>query len=169
MKTKTSFYVIKCVFTLGLVIAVNVSSFAQSMAGYIRDRGVNLAEMIHTSNDFIRGSYANNSGYTDITVYTQDHFFDRVITTKLRLVHGFGSLYFKDIIVLADNDITKPFDAFGVQAALLARVVKEVDRASYDKIRYDLKKSFGQDFENWTGKQWAILALNLDYLSYLGQ
>ena len=43
------------------------------MAGYIRDRGVNLAEMIHTSNDFIRGSYANNSGYTDITVYTKDH------------------------------------------------------------------------------------------------
>ncbi len=160
---------LKYAYVFALIFAVNVSGFAQSMAGYVRDRGVNLAEMIHTSNDFIRGSYANNSGYTDITVYTKDHLFDRVITTKLRLVHGFGNLYFKDIIVLADNDITNPFDAFGVQAALLARLAKQVDRASYDKIRYDLKKSFGEDFEDWTGKQWAILALNLDYLNYLGQ
>lgn len=160
---------VKYTYVFALILAVNVSGFAQSIAGYIRDRGDNLAQMIHPSNDFIRGSYANNSGYTDITVYTKDHLFNRVITTKLRLVHGFGNLYFKDIIVLADNDITKPFDLFGVQAALLARLVKEVDRASYDKIRYDLKKSFGQDFEDWTGKQWAILALNLDYLNYFGQ
>ena len=72
LKTTRAHWV-KYTYTLALIFAVNVSSFAQSMAGYIRDRGVNLAEMIHTSNDFIRGSYANNSGYTDITVYTKDH------------------------------------------------------------------------------------------------
>ena len=26
---------------------------------------------------------------------------------------------------------------------------------------------FGVDFESWTGKQWAIFALNLDYLDYI--
>ncbi len=93
----------------------------------------------------------------------------RDIVTKLRLVHGFGNLYFKDIQLINDNDVTKPFDAFGLQASLLTELYRAVVEETYDKMRYEIKNNINTDFKNWTGKMCALLALNLDYYDYLLQ
>lgn len=168
-----SFKLNNCIrkFRLFLLIAffsIQISTNAQSVENYIKYRGRNIAEMTHVSNDFIRGNYLSHSGqYTDILILSKDNLFDRTITTKLRLVHGFMDLYFKDIVILSDNDVTNPFDAFGLQAALMASIVKNVDSKSYNSLKLKLRTEFGVDFESWTGKQWAIFALNLDYLDYI--
>lgn len=143
---------------------------AQNIYQFIEARGKNISSTAHPSNDFLRGSYSSaTQGYTDIIIISRDNLFSREITTKLRLVHGLGNLYFSDVKVLGDNDVTKPFDAFGLEATILAKLIRKVDSKTYSQIRDEIKANFNTDFENWNGKMWALLALNLDYYDYLMQ
>lgn len=162
MKNTFFLFLLLCSFTLSLK--------AQNIENYIRYRGKNIANAAHITNDFVRGYYnSSNRNYTDLTIITKDNLLGRDINTRLRLIHGFANLYFKDIVVLNDNDITDPFDAFGIQASFFTELYKMVDKETYDKMRYEIRNTFNTDFKNWTGKMWALLALNLDYYDFLMQ
>lgn len=56
-----------------------------------------------------------------------------------------------------------------MQADLLTELYKMVDQETYDKMRYEIRSNFNTDFKNWTGKMWALLALNLDYYDFIMQ
>ncbi|MBN8669495.1 MAG: hypothetical protein J0L80_02340 [Chitinophagales bacterium] len=149
-------------------IVIGNQVFAQNLEQYFYTKGINsLCEAAHPTNDYIDGAYAIKDGYIDISITSKDNTFGKVITTDLRIVRGVGDLYFSDIINKQDNDIVPPFEAFGLQANLLLVLTKSIDQASYQKIRASVQEEFGTDFERWTGKMWAVFALNLDYYEFM--
>lgn len=154
------------VLVLALLAAAD-KSFSQTLESYLRTRGVaGLSETAHPSNDFQNGSYAidNNSVY--VTINSKDNVFGIPVTTRLRLTKG-SDLFFCNIKVLEDTDFVKPFGALGLQVAFIQNLIQAVDAATYNEMRYTVRKYFNTDFENWTGEMWAVLALNLDYYEYL--
>lgn len=144
------------------------SSFSQTLEGYFISKGVyHLCQAAHASNDYLEGTYDINKGYVDISLKSKDNVFGASIHTDLRLFRGNGDLYFSDITVLKDDDMVNPFDAFGLQIELMRILIQAVDKETYNKMRNSIKNSFNTDFENWTGKMWALLAINLDYYEYM--
>lgn len=143
--------------------------FAQTaLERYFNDEGVyHLCQAAHASNDYLSGSYDIYPGYVDVSLTSKDNIFGVKIYTDIRVVRGAGDLYFSDLKVLHDDDMVKPFEAFGLQAVMVTELIKTVDQPTYKKIRSSIIQQFDTDFEHWTGKMWALLAINLDYYEFM--
>jgi hypothetical protein len=155
------------VFLFLIVFSLNFNSQSQGIEGYLKERGRHLSTAAHISNDFLKGGYSTHDNYTDVVFFSKDNFLSRTITTKLRLIHGFGNLYISDIRALSDDDITEPFSAFGKSAKLLLDIYGKIDHDKQMEIRSAVSQITKTDMTNWSGKVWALYYINLDYLDYL--
>jgi hypothetical protein len=146
------------------------SLFSQSMEmeDYFYSKGVfHLAQTTHPANVYMSGEYTMDSKYVDVSIKSIDNVFGAKINTDIRIIRGLGDLYFSNLIVLGDNDLVKPFEAFGLQSSFLVAVLKAIDQNTFLEVANTINQSFNTDIEHWNGKMWALLALNLDYYDYL--
>lgn len=153
-----------------LLISAADSLSAQTLDSYLKTKGVsNLCTAAHTSHTYLSGTYAVSKDYIDVDFKSRDAIFGSSMKTQLRITRGAGGLYFKDITVIEDEAdwLLKAFDAFGLQSEILISLIESVDRKVYLQMRNWVSQTFDTDFENWNGKMWAVLALNLDYYDYL--
>ena len=162
---------------ISIIFLTHQFAHAQTMQNFFYSKGVkDLCQAAHVSNDYESGTYNVQDNYVDITFVSKDHVFDRDIYTSLRLVRGAGGLYFTDILILnsngtigsdgTDGDIVNPFNAFGLQAALMLSLAKSIDRDSYQQLQQKIIDEFHTDVEQWNGKMWTLFGLNLDYIEY---
>ncbi|MGY3213967.1 hypothetical protein [Mucilaginibacter sp. HD30] len=152
---------------IAIALLANQWAFAQTLSNFFYYKGVkDLSEAAHVSNIYLNGTYTIQDNYVDVTCVSKDNLFDRNIHTSLRLIRGAGVLFFTDIIVTGDDDVIEPFDAFGLQTALMLGLVKAIDSDSYAKLLQSMINQFHTDPQRWNGKTWALFGLNLDYLGY---
>jgi Tfp pilus assembly protein PilE len=151
------------------VLLIATKSYSQNLEGYFRDQGVaHLSQAAHTSNDFYSGEYDVQDSYVEVDIVSRDNLFNRYVKTNMKVYRGTGDLYFSDIYVTLDEDNTFPtFEAFGINASLVVELIKAIDQDTYNKIKNDIINIFHTDISRWTGKMWALFAINLDYYSYL--
>ncbi len=154
--------------TITLLLFLNLSLKAQTLDGYFKYRGVKqLSEMAHITNDFESGEYSIDDQNVYVYIKSKDNVLGASIRTELSVNLGGGGLFFTDIYVNYDNDMVRPFEAFGAFTDLFQDILKSIDSEYYERIRKQFMESYGTDFRRWSGKTWALLALNLDYYSYL--
>jgi len=155
---------------LALLLFSNLSLYSQILENYLKIKGVsNLCTAAHTSHTYLSGSYSVNSNYIDVDFNSQDAIFKISMNTRLRITRGGGGLYFKDITVIDDEAgwLVKAFDSFGLQSDIVMAIIEAINPAVYLQMRDLVSKAFNTNFENWNGKMWAVLALNLDYYDYI--
>jgi hypothetical protein len=156
-------------FFLSILIIKSPIIFSQTLAGYFETKGVyNLCQAAHVSHDYLSGTYDIKKGYIDVSIKSRDAF-GSTKQTDIRVMRGTGDLFFSQLVVTYDNAtwLADTFEAFGFQASLMLALIEAVDQRTYDKMRNAVKETFNTDFENWTGKMWALLAINLDYYEYM--
>lgn len=158
----------KLIFLFFLLPAGNFA-FAQTLANYFYNQGVkDLCTVSHVTNDFVTGRYQIADSYVEVGINSKDNVFGRDIYTQVRIVRGFGDLYFRDLVVESDNDSVNPFDGFGLMSSAMARLVRNSDPDSYEKIKRKVAGLFDEpDPERWSGKMWALVYINLEYYDYL--
>ncbi|EHQ29787.1 hypothetical protein [Mucilaginibacter paludis] len=140
---------------------------AQKMQDFFYSKGVkDLCQAAHVSNDYESGTYDVHDDYVDVTFISKDHVFNRDIHTSVRLIRGVGGFYFNDLIAPDDGDVVKPFNAFGLTAALMLTLTESIDKESYNKLEQAITDQFHTDVKQWNGKMWALFAINLDYFEY---
>lgn len=159
----------KLIFLIFLLLICNFS-FAQTLANYFYNQGVkDLCTVSHVTNDYVTGQYSVAESYIEVGINSKDNLFGRDIYTQVRVIRGFGDLYFRDLIVESDNDTVNPFDGFGLMSNALVKLVKNSDPDNYAKIKRQIAGLFDEpDPERWTGKMWALVYINLEYYDYLG-
>lgn len=151
-----------------LLTLLSLPVHAQNVDKYFYSLGVyHLCQAAHVSNDYLSATYDVQPGYVDISIKSKDNVFGATIHTNLRVIRGTGDLYFSDIIVQGDDDMVRPFEALGLEVDMVKELIRAADSDTYNKMRQSVQKSFNTDFEHWTGKMWALLAINLDYYEYL--
>lgn len=162
---------LKLLFVIVCVLATQ-AAYSQTLEKYLIKRGVyNLCEAAHPANEYIDGTYniSTSTNGVDIHITSSDNVTGVQVRTELILLRGKGGIYFEDIWVLRDTDPwAKPFDAFTAQVQLtLASLKALLGEKAYDEMLTTFKNTFGSDLSKWTGKDWAVLVLNLDYYAYL--
>ncbi len=150
-------------------IAIGHGAFGQSLDKFFATRGVaSLCEMAHVTNYFLEGTYTINSSYVDVSITGWDKNADKKVYTDLRLVKGTGGQPFSDIIIKRDTDDFPAFAAFQFYVELLLTTYKAIlGQEEYQKTLREFEKTFNAGSTNWTGKDWAVFAINLDYYSYM--
>ncbi len=149
-------------------LMLNFSLTAQTMSGYFEYRGVGeISKMAHITNDYVSGEFNMDNQNVYVLINSKDNTFGASITTVLTIEKGLGGLYFSNIIVDKDNDFPPPFEAFGLSNQLVIELIKSIDKEMVSKIRDEIVNSYGTDVEQWSGRMWALFALNLDYYSYM--
>lgn len=151
-----------------LFLLVSLNGLAQTLDKYFYSKGVtSLSQLAHPTNLYLSGTYDIYSASIDVWIKSQDKDSGKSIDTKLHIVTGIGDLYFSDIVVKSDTDYIDPFDALGLQMVVLQEIWKGLDNKSFIKMKQAFIDDFGSDIEQWNGKTWALLILNLDYYGYL--
>ena len=157
-------------FTFLVCIAITNCAFSQTLEKFFATRGVhNLSDAAHPANDFLDGNYDVTASYVDVSIASKDNVTEGNVYTDLRLIRGGGGLYFNDILVIRDTDPwAKPFDAFKVQVQLVLIGYKAlVGDAEFEKMLLSVQDTFHTDMTKWTGKMWAVFAINLDCIAYM--
>ncbi len=154
-----------------LLLLVSFSSFAQNLDAYFKYKGIRgLSDLSHPANIFLSGEYKVSQNTVDVWIKSKDNILGGLVETHLLIYKGVGGLYFNDITVVSDTDpFAKPFEALKAMVDIIQDLMKQVDRESFEKMRTDFVKTFGSDVHQWSGKTWALLALNLDYMDYSGK
>lgn len=162
---------VKLFFLLILIINAN-SLFSQSttLERYFQSRGVkSLSKVAHPTNDYLSGTYDINNRYIDVSIRSEESVFGGPVETVIRVIRGTGNLYFSDLIVVREKgDFVPAFNATKTIMDIYIKVLKElVGEQIYNQIQQSLAQVFDTDINHWTGKMWALFALNLDYYEFL--
>ena len=144
------------IFTL-LLISAAANAQNEVMENYFKNKGVVLlANCAHPSNTFEGGTYSVYDQYVIVDIA-----YSGGIYTELRLDRlGYG---FSRVSVLKDNDFVHPFSFMKMITDLALAQYKDSD-AKNEVIR-NLENMLNRELKDWTGTDWALLLINLDYFS----
>ncbi|MBN9384978.1 MAG: hypothetical protein J0H74_29755 [Chitinophagaceae bacterium] len=125
---------------------------------YFRQRGVMLlAQCAHPTNTFRNGAYQTEDGYVIVDIYYQEG-----VHTRLKIYRG--DACFTGVAVLSDDDIFPPFRFLG---SILKTLLQQYeDSEQRDELARQLESILRKRLEEWSGADWSLLIINLDYFSF---
>jgi hypothetical protein len=147
--------------SLGLLLLLTayLPGRAQSaMGNFFHQPGVaDLAQMAHPLNTFASGSYTVYDDYVIVDIVYQDD-------NSLKLQVDRGGLWgFKRIRVLYDSDDSPAFGGLWLLMSLAQEEAKK--DPNYNKVVNYLSLFNGKQVDDWSGHDWALCLLVLDYNS----
>ena len=135
---------------------VSLLAHAQ-VENYFSQKGVVLlAQCAHPSNTFDHGTYEVEDGYVIVNIFYKEN-----VHTMLRVNRG--SNYFSRVIVLSDDDFFPPFKFL---KNILGTILKQYPSSNAkDEMERNMENMLKRTMEDWNGTDWALLIINLDYMS----
>ena len=129
---------------------------AQMDTYFSRKGVVLLAQCAHPTNTFESGTYDVEDGYVLVNIVYKGG-----IHTRLKVSRG--KYYFTRISVLMDDDFVNPFSF--LQSLLRIVLDQYKDSANKDEIQRNVENMVNRKLQEWTGSDWALFIINLDYFS----
>ena len=127
------------------------------LEGYFSKKGVVLlAQCAHPTNTFERGTYAVDDDFVIV-----DIFYKEGVHTRLRVNRG--RYYFSQVSVVYDDDFVAPFSFLQTMLKIVLDQYK--DSHAKDEIQRNLENMLQRKLQEWSGADWALFIINLDYYS----
>jgi hypothetical protein len=157
-------------FLLVISIFVVFTSKAQhtSLYNFIANDGIKtLGSCAHPSNDILirSSSILEDDNYVYLNIVYNETLFGKHEQTNLTLKKGFSNLAITDIIVTKDYSLTSAFYFTGIAKNIALNLLEEMSNT--EDVKKALEQKFYKSFKNFTGKEFALFVLNINYYNYL--
>jgi len=150
---------VTCLFAILTFTLFSNALFSQSFSSFLKSEGYEtLAAMAHPSNTFWYGTHEIVRDGAVINIYYAND-----IHTEIKVYQNSQGLVY-DLYVISENDWFPPFLGAELIKDLLYDFVKEIDGSTEVTSAYE--KYFNRAMYEWSGKQMAITAMSLSWLSY---